>query len=95
MRRIVVLIVVVGLLSLVPATALAASSTCQAYNPQTCQVTPTTTEPTADGTADATATTASSGTLPFTGLDAVLLVAGGAALIGAGLAVRRFSRRLG
>lgn len=34
------------------------------------------------------------GQLPFTGLDAVLLVAGGAALLGAGFVVRRVSRNL-
>jgi hypothetical protein len=34
------------------------------------------------------------GQLPFTGLDVVLLVAGGAALLGAGFVVRRVSRNL-
>ncbi|MBV9801798.1 MAG: hypothetical protein JO130_01345 [Solirubrobacterales bacterium] len=42
-----------------------------------------------------TATTANSaGTLPFTGLDVVLLVAGGGTLLGAGFVVRRLSRNL-
>jgi hypothetical protein len=41
-----------------------------------------------------TATTVSAGTLPFTGLDVVLLVAGGAMLLAAGFLVRRLSRRL-
>jgi hypothetical protein len=35
-----------------------------------------------------------SGTLPFTGLDVVLLVVGGGMLLGAGFVVRRVSRRL-
>ena len=34
------------------------------------------------------------GTLPFTGLDVVLLVAGGGTLLAAGFVVRRLSRRL-
>lgn len=39
-------------------------------------------------------TTAGGGTLPFTGLDVVLLVAGGGTLLGTGFVVRRLSRRL-
>lgn len=34
------------------------------------------------------------GSLPFTGLDVVLLVAGGGALLGAGFVIRRVSRNL-
>jgi hypothetical protein len=71
--------------ALLPATALAASSTCQAYNPQLCSV--TTTTPTA------TSVPATS-TLPFTGLDVALLVAGGVVLMGAGVLVRMASRRM-
>jgi hypothetical protein len=41
-----------------------------------------------------TTVTNSAGTLPFTGLDIVLLVAGGGTLLGAGFVVRRMSRRL-
>jgi hypothetical protein len=60
----------------------AGSSSCQSYHPQsTCQPVTTT-------------TTTSSGTLPFTGLDVVLLVAGGGTLLAAGFVVRRLSRRL-
>ncbi len=64
-----------------PASALAdsSSSTCQAYNPQLCSV--------------STSTSSSSGTLPFTGLDAVLLAAGGGVLAGTGLVVRKASRK--
>jgi hypothetical protein len=47
-------------------------------------------------TVSATTTTATpittSSTLPFTGLDVVLLAAGGGTLLGAGLLVRRLSR---
>jgi hypothetical protein len=83
MRRIATLMVV-GLALLLPSGALAAgSSTCQAYNPQSCVPTTTTTTPASDG-----------GTLPFTGLDIVLLVAGGGTLLAAGFVVRRLSRRL-
>jgi hypothetical protein len=46
------------------------------------------TSPTTTSTAD------SAGTLPFTGLDVVLLVAGGGTLLAAGFVVRRLSRRL-
>jgi hypothetical protein len=65
-----------------PGSALASSSTCQAYNPQLCN--------------SVTATTATKGesTLPFTGLDVVLLAVGGGTLLGAGLVVRRLSRRV-
>jgi hypothetical protein len=34
------------------------------------------------------------GTLPFTGLDTTLLILGGGTLLGAGLVIRRMSRRL-
>jgi hypothetical protein len=76
MKRIAMLVVAVALMA-VPASALGSSSTCQAYNPQSCI--PTTHVP---------------GQLPFTGLDVVLLVAGGAALLGAGFVVRRVSRNV-
>jgi hypothetical protein len=67
-----------------PAAAMAAgSSTCQGYGQQTCAPVTTT-----------TATTSSAGTLPFTGLDVALLVAGGVTLLGAGFVIRRLSRRL-
>jgi hypothetical protein len=81
MKRIATLVGVVGLLALAAPGAASASSTCQAYSPQLC---------TSVGN-----TTASngSGTLPFTGLDVVLLVAGGGTLLGAGFVVRRLSRR--
>jgi hypothetical protein len=69
-----------------PSTAFAQeSSTCQAYNPQLRSSEPTSTT---------TATTSSEGTLPFTGLDVALLAAGGGTLVGAGLVVRRLSRRI-
>jgi hypothetical protein len=79
MKRIALLIATVGVL-LLPSAALA-NSTCQQYSSQDCNVT----------TATATSTTGA-GTLPFTGLDVVLLAAGGATLLGAGLVVRRLSR---
>jgi hypothetical protein len=44
--------------------------------------------------ATGTAAANSTGTLPFTGLDLVLLVAGGGTLLVAGFLVRRVSRRL-
>jgi hypothetical protein len=79
MKRIATLLVV-GVVLMLPAASFAAgSSTCQAYNAQqSCGSTGTT----------------SSGTLPFTGLDVVLLLAGGGTLLAAGFVVRRLSRRL-
>jgi hypothetical protein len=95
MKRISALVGVLGVLLLVlPSIAVAASSsTCQAYSPQTCSSVSnsnvsTGTSPTTTSTAD------SAGTLPFTGLDVVLLVAGGGTLLAAGFVVRRLSRRL-
>ena len=77
MKRIAALVMIIALMA--PASALArGSSTCQAYNPQTCNLSRTT----------------SSGSLPFTGLDLVLLAVGGGGLTCAGLAMRRLSRRV-
>jgi hypothetical protein len=79
MRRITILGAIAVAL-LLPGTALAqGSSTCQAYNPQLCS---------------SVGSTGDAGTLPFTGLNTVLLLAGGGTLLGAGFAVRRLSRRL-
>jgi hypothetical protein len=65
----------------------AGSATCQAYNPQTC--TPASVTQTRGPT-----NSVNGSTLPFTGLDVVLLVVGGGTLLGAGFVVRRASRRL-
>jgi hypothetical protein len=84
MKRFATLLVGLMLVLAVPSAALADSSTCQAYNPQTC-----------DSIEPQQSTTATSeGTLPFTGLDVALLAAGGGTLLGAGVVVRRLSRRL-
>lgn len=88
MKRISALVGVLGVLVLAllaPTAAMAASSSsCQTYH--NCA-------PTTVTTGAGTGTT-SSGTLPFTGLDVVLLVAGGGTLLAAGFVVRRLSRRL-
>ena len=82
MRRITLLGAILIALAL-PASAFAqGNSTCQAYNPQLCS------------SVSSTTSTTSTGSLPFTGLDAVLLVAGGGTLLAAGFVVRRLSRRL-
>jgi hypothetical protein len=116
MKRIAVMVGLVGVLAMIgPSVAFAQSSTCQAYStPALCgtvgttgtTTTPpvgtTTTPPEATTTTQApptatptvAATTTSAGTLPFTGLDVVLLVAGGGLLLAAGFLVRRLSRRL-
>ena len=83
MKRIATL--AAGIALMAPGTALAeSSSTCEAYNPQTCN----SIEP------QQCDHVASDGTLPFTGLDVALLAAGGGTLLGAGVVVRRLSRRL-
>jgi hypothetical protein len=83
MKRILPLIV--GIALLVPSAAMASGgSTCQSYNPQLCS----------NVNAARTTATTSASTLPFTGLDVLLLAAGGGALLGAGLVVRRLSRDL-
>jgi hypothetical protein len=79
MRRFSTLVGVWLVLLAVPSFALAQSSTCQQYESQVCS---------------SVSTTSTAGTLPFTGLDIVLLLVGGGALVSAGFVVRRVSRRL-
>jgi hypothetical protein len=82
MKRIATLLVGLALM-LAPGSAFAQSSSeCQAYNPQLCNISD-----------QNESTTTSEGTLPFTGLDVALLAVGGGGLLGAGLVVRRLSRR--
>lgn len=93
MKKILMVIVSVVVLA-VPSAALAkGSSTCQSYDQQLCQVASgNATRTTANANASTNANTSSASTLPFTGLDVGLLVAGGAVLLMTGLVVRRFSR---
>jgi hypothetical protein len=94
MKRILALVGVLMVVALmVPMAAFAAgSSTCQGYHPQ--QPCPTTVNTTTTVSTSPTTATTSTGTLPFTGLDIVLLVAGGGVLLAGGFVVRRLSRRL-
>ena len=97
MKRISALVGVLGVLALAVAPSAAlATSTCQGYSPQTpCSSVGSgnvSTGSTSPGATEAANT--SSGTLPFTGLDVVLLVAGGGTLLAAGFVVRRLARRL-
>ena len=94
MKRISALVGVLGVLALAVAPSAAlASSTCQGYSPQTpCSSVGSGNVSTGPGATEAANT--SSGTLPFTGLDVVLLVAGGGTLLAAGFVVRRLARRL-
>jgi hypothetical protein len=92
MKRIA--IIIVGLAMLLPSSALAASSsTCQSYSPQLCSVASSDASQTTTTNTTGTSGTSAS-TLPFTGLDVVLLAAGGGMLLGAGLVVRRLSRHV-
>lgn len=86
MKRIAMFIAVLSLM-LVPSAALANSSTCQQYSAQDC-----TANSVAGQQATTSTTLASSSTLPFTGIDVVLLAVGGGSLLAAGLVVRRLSR---
>ena len=89
MKRFSALVGVVALLALsIPSLAMASSSTCQGYAPQTCSAV------NSGNNSSSSGSSTSSGTLPFTGLDVVLLVAGGGTLLAAGFVVRRLSRRL-
>ncbi len=95
MKRFTALVGILGVLALIaPGMALASSSsTCQGYHHQACDSVSSGTSGTGNGSTTVT-TTNSAGTLPFTGLDVVLLVVGGGMLLGAGFVVRRLSRRL-
>jgi hypothetical protein len=89
MKRIAVLLGVLALMA--PSVALAeGSSSCQTYSPELCS----SVDASNSGTPGTSATTNTASTLPFTGLDVVLLVVGGGALLSAGFVVRRVSRRL-
>lgn len=89
MKRVAILLAALCLL--LPASALAQTSpTCQSYNPQDCTVINNVSATQTLATSPSTSATKTS-TLPFTGLDVVLLAAGGATLLGAGLVVRRLS----
>ncbi len=92
MKRIAALVGVLGVLALVVPTVAVASSTCQGYASQACSSVGNGTA--GNTTAGNTTAATSSGTLPFTGLDVVLLVVGGGTLLAAGFVVRRLSRRL-
>jgi hypothetical protein len=98
MKRFSALVGIVGVLALIaPNMALASSSsTCQGYSGKSCASVGSGTAGNGNGGTGngSTVATTSTGTLPFTGLDVVLLVAGGGTLLGAGFVVRRLSRRL-
>jgi hypothetical protein len=102
MKRFSALVGIVGVLALIaPNMALASSSsTCQGYSGKSCASVGSGTAGNGNGNANggtgngSTVAATSTGTLPFTGLDVILLVAGGATLLGAGFVVRRLSRGL-
>jgi hypothetical protein len=87
MKRIAAIIV--GLALALPGSALANScnSSNSSYGGQDCQVSN-------NAQSQTTPTTVSASSLPFTGLDVVLLAAGGGTLLGVGLVVRRVSRNI-
>jgi hypothetical protein len=99
MKRIIATgVAVMALLALPTAAFAGGSSTCSTYNPQLCQIvgngsanTPSSGSTVVPTSAVVPSATQSSGSLPFTGLDLGLVAAGGAVLIGVGLAARRLS----
>jgi hypothetical protein len=90
MKRIAA-VFIVGLALALPGSALATScnSSNSSYGGQDCQVSNN-----AQSKTTPTTVAASTSSLPFTGLDVVLLAAGGGTLLGVGLVVRRMSRNL-
>jgi hypothetical protein len=82
-----------------PTTCGTVGGTTTGTTGATTTTTAATTTPSVGTTTEAAETTtpvtteSSEGTLPFTGLDVALLVIGGGTLLGAGLVVRRLSRR--
>jgi hypothetical protein len=91
MKRFSALVGILAVLALVAPGMALASSTCQGYGSKACDSVSSGTAGTGNGS---TTATTSSGSLPFTGLDIVLLVVGGGALLTGGFVVRRLSRRL-
>ncbi len=92
MKRIAALAVGIAVM-FAPGSALAQSSTCQAYNPQQCNILSGTGTPTS-GNEAATSAAASSRSLPFTGMDLGFLAGCGAVLIAGGGLVRSRAKRL-
>jgi hypothetical protein len=84
MKRIATLAASLSLMAAAP--AMAAKTTCPSYPPDCNNIQHF-------GTTPITTGTTSTGTLPFTGLDVGLLVAGGGSLLGLGFVLRRTSKR--
>lgn len=89
MKRIAALAASLSLM-VAAAPAMAASATCPSYHPDCNSIEHFGTPPSSP---PVTTSTTSTGTLPFTGLDVGLLVAGGGSLLGLGFLLRRTSKR--
>jgi hypothetical protein len=87
-RNIVAVVASMSLVAAAPAVA-AVSPTCSGYHPNCSSLVSASDSP---ATTTTTATTGT-GSLPFTGLDVGLLVAGGGSLAGLGFVIRRTSKR--
>lgn len=88
-RNIVAAVASLSLVAAAPAGA-AVTPTCSGYHPDCSSiVSSSTSSPTTAHT-----TTTGTGSLPFTGLDVGLLLAGGGSLAGLGFVIRRTSKRL-
>jgi hypothetical protein len=93
LRRLILLSLVVTALAIPAAPAVAASTTDGYATPAGVSQTQVSDGPTGNDATTATRTTSGS-TLPFTGLDLGLMLAGGVVLLGGGLVLKRFTRRL-
>jgi hypothetical protein len=91
-RNIVAVVASLSLVAAAPAGA-AVSPTCRAYHPRCSSIVSSSSSPNTSAT-PTTTTTTGTGSLPFTGLDVGLLVAGGGSLAGLGYAIRRTSKRI-
>jgi hypothetical protein len=88
-RAILATIGAIVCLAAIPASSLGQSLSNDAYSNQTTQVLGASES---HETTPPTATTSSSGTLPFTGLQIALVALAGVVLVGSGFALRRASR---
>lgn len=88
MKRIAMVAATLSLMTAAPAVA-STSPTCGGYNPDCSSLAANTMH----SKTTTTTTTAAAGTLPFTGLDVGLLLAGGGMLAGLGLVIRRVSSK--
>ena len=90
LRRLILLSLAIAVLA-IPATPAVAGTTDGYATPAGVSQTQVADGP---GTTNSSTRSTSGSTLPFTGLDLGVVLAGGVVLLGSGLALKRFTRRL-